>query len=31
MGGVAKVDAAEGEEREKLWAKAKDNLGKMNK
>ncbi|PBK91063.1 hypothetical protein ARMGADRAFT_1014288 [Armillaria gallica] len=31
LGGVTKVDAPEGEEREKLWAKAKENLGKMNK
>ncbi|SJK98988.1 uncharacterized protein ARMOST_02269 [Armillaria ostoyae] len=31
LGGVAKVDTPEDEEREKLWAKAKENLGKMNK
>ncbi|KAK0433310.1 hypothetical protein EV421DRAFT_1997514 [Armillaria borealis] len=31
LGGVSKVDTPEGEEREKLWANAKENLGKMNK
>ncbi|KAK0489727.1 hypothetical protein EDD18DRAFT_1359326 [Armillaria luteobubalina] len=31
MGGVTKVDAPEGEERDKLWNQAKQNLGKMNK
>ncbi|KAK0220558.1 hypothetical protein IW262DRAFT_1436350 [Armillaria fumosa] len=31
MGGVTKVDAPEGEERDKLWTQAKENLGKMNK
>ncbi|KAK0464834.1 hypothetical protein IW261DRAFT_1407732 [Armillaria novae-zelandiae] len=31
LGGVSKVDAPEGVEREKLLASAKQNLGKMNK
>ncbi|KAK0489720.1 hypothetical protein EDD18DRAFT_1259099 [Armillaria luteobubalina] len=31
LGGVTKVDAPEGQEREKMWANAKENFGKMNK
>ncbi|KAK0220553.1 hypothetical protein IW262DRAFT_1034536 [Armillaria fumosa] len=31
LGGVTKVDAPEGQERKKLWANAKESLGKMNK